>query len=114
MPWVIPLACSDESKLHIFQPILKGLSGNADGIPDANGGEVVFLDKPIGSGKTDIEDGCNIGHGVSPTFLLRVFLFVTHKLTSHNLHKRQLSQFHFAMRKRPARLIPANSLLRSC
>ena len=109
-----PMACSAESKLHIFQPILKGLSGNADGIPNADGGEVVFPDQPIGCGKTDIEDGGNVGHGVSPTFLLRVFLFVTHKLTSHNLHKRQLSQCHFAVRKRPARLIRANSLLRSC
>lgn len=108
------MACSVESKLHIFQPILKGLSGNANSIADANGSEVIFLDKPIGSGKTDIEDGCNVGHGVSPTFLLRVFLFVTHKLTSHNLHKRQLSQCHFAVRKHPARLIRANSLLRSC
>lgn len=74
-----PMACSDKLKLHILQPIFKGLSGNADGIPDANGGEVIFFDKPIGSGKTDIENRCNVGHGVSPTFLLRVFLFVTHK-----------------------------------
>lgn len=109
-----PMACSAESKLHILQPILEGLSGDTDGIPDANGGEVVFFDKSVGCGKTDIEDGCNVGHSVSPTFLLRVFLFVTHKLTSHNLHKRQLSQCHFAVRKRPARLIRANSLLRSC
>lgn len=49
--------------LHL-QPILKGLSGDADHVTDADRLERSGVGEPIGRSATDTENGCDVIHGV--------------------------------------------------
>lgn len=49
--------------LHL-QPILKGLSGDADHVTDADCLERSGVGEPIGRSAADTENGCDVIHGV--------------------------------------------------
>ena len=49
-----------------LQPILKGLSGDADHVADADRLEQSGVGEFIGRGAADTENGCDVIHGVCP------------------------------------------------
>ena len=68
-----------------LQPILKGLSGDADHVADADRLEQSGVGEFIGRGAADTENGCDVIHGVCSA--LRRSFFVgyvgAHKIILH-------------------------------
>ena len=62
-----------------LQPILKGLSGDADHVADADCLEQSGVGEFIGGGAADTENGCNVTHGVCSA-LGRSFFVGAHKM----------------------------------
>ena len=62
-----------------LQPILKGLSGDADHVADADRLEQSGVGKFIGRSAADTENGCNVIHGVCSA-LGRPFFVGAHKM----------------------------------
>ena len=62
-----------------FQPILKGLPGDADHVADADRLEQSGVGEFIGRGAADTENGCDVIHGVCSA-LGRPFFVGAHKM----------------------------------
>ena len=62
-----------------LQPILKGLSGDADHVADADRLEQSGVGEFIGRGAADTENGCDVIHGVCSA-LGRSFFVGAHKM----------------------------------
>ena len=71
------------SLLHL-QPILKGLSGDADHVADADRLEQSRGGELIGRSAADTENGCDVIHGVCPALGRPFFVgrVGAHRLTS--------------------------------
>ena len=64
-------------RLHT-QPVLKGLSGNADHVADANSLEETGVCQLIGRRAADAENGCNVIYGVSSVLGRPFFIRCVH------------------------------------
>ena len=76
--WMYILFCLQP--LHL-QPILKGLSEDADHVADADRLEQSGVGEFIGRSAADTENGCDVIHGVCPA-LGRPFFVGAHKTIS--------------------------------
>lgn len=65
-----------------LQPILKGLSGDADHVADADRLEQSGVCEFIGRSAADTENGCDVIHGVCSA-LGRAFFVGAHKIILH-------------------------------